>query len=172
MIDWEQILAVHGPTVWRTAYRLLGQHADALDCYQETFLAAYRAAGRQPIGHWPSFLISLATRRAIDRLRQRGRSRRWLTSLDGLPEPVAQDDSPIDHAQRAERIDEVRSLLAELPDKQAVVFWLSCVEGIPHRKISAELQISPGEVRVLLHRSRARLRAALEHRLPDSWRSQ
>ncbi len=171
MVDWNRILAEHGPAVWRTVYRLLGQHADALDCYQETFLAAYRSVGRGPVAHWPSFLTSLATRRAIDRLRRRGRFHRLFASLDDVSEPVAPGDSPVEHAQGAERLDEVRGLLAGLPEKQAEVFWLSCVEGMPHGDICEQLRISAGEVRVLLHRARARLRSALEHRLPDSWRN-
>ena len=44
MTDWRTILAEHGPAVWRTVYRLLDHHADALDCYQDTFLAAWRYA--------------------------------------------------------------------------------------------------------------------------------
>ena len=171
MIDWDEILAAHGQAVWRTAYRLLGQHADALDCYQETFLAAYQSARRETVAHWPSFLVSLATCRSIDRLRRRGRSQRLFTPLGDVPEPVGRDVSPMEHAQRAERLDEVRGLLAELPAKQAEVFWLSCVEGMPHREISDQLGITVGQVRVLLHRARTRLRAALEPRLPESWRN-
>jgi DNA-directed RNA polymerase specialized sigma24 family protein len=73
MIDWGAILAEYGSTVWRTVYRLLDHHDDALDCYQETFLAAFRFAHAQTIADWPAFLVKLATRRAIDRLRQRYR---------------------------------------------------------------------------------------------------
>ena len=75
MTDWPLILAEHGVTVWRTVYRLLDHHADALDCYQETFLAAWRFAEREPVANWRSFLVSLAMRRAMDRLRQRYRDR-------------------------------------------------------------------------------------------------
>ena len=64
MVDWNQILAAHGPAVRRTVYRLLGQHAAALDCYQETFLAAYRSVEHRPVAHWRTFLTCLATRRA------------------------------------------------------------------------------------------------------------
>ena len=71
MTDWPSILAEHGAAVWRTVYRLLDHHADALDCYQETFLAAWRFAQREPVVEWRPFLVSLATRRATDRLRQR-----------------------------------------------------------------------------------------------------
>lgn len=171
MPDWNDILAAHGPAVWKTVYRLLGHHADALDCYQETFLAAYRSVEREPVAHWPSFLTSLATRRAIDRLRQRGRSRKRLASLDDIAEPVGGVDSPVELAEVAERRKEVRSLLAGMPDKQAEVFWLSCIEGLPHAEIGARLQIREGAVRVLLHRARTRLRVALEPRLPGSRRS-
>jgi len=171
MVDWNQILAAHGPAVWRTVYRLLGQHADALDCYQETFLAAYRLAELRPVAHWPTFLTCLATRRAIDGLRQSGRSRRLFTTLAGVPEPASEGESPVQHAQRAEQLDEVRALLAELPEKQAEVFWLNYIEAMQPLEIANHLEISPGEVRVTLHRARTRLRSALEPRLPDSWRN-
>ena len=40
MIDWEGIVREHRPAVWRTAHRLLGNRADADECFQETFAAA------------------------------------------------------------------------------------------------------------------------------------
>ncbi len=55
-------MAEHGDAVWRTVYRLLDHHADAQDCYQETFLAAWRFAQREPVAEWRPFLVSLATR--------------------------------------------------------------------------------------------------------------
>ncbi len=153
--------------VWRTVYRLLGRHDDALDCYQETFLAAYRASSGRPVEHWPSFLATLAARRAIDRLRSRVRQRAQFAPLDDVPEPVDAGDSPVDLAEGSERLEQVRILLAALPPKQAEVFWLACVEDLPHRAIADQMQIGAGEVRVLLHRARARLRAALGPCLPD-----
>jgi RNA polymerase sigma-70 factor (ECF subfamily) len=55
----------------------------------------------------------------------------------------------------------VRCGMAELPEKQAEVFWLSCLEGLSNHQIAARMQIPPGEVRVLLHRARTRLGAIL-----------
>ena len=52
MTDWPAIVRRHGPTVWRTAYRLLNDHADAADCFQETFLSALEMSRRQKV---PSF---------------------------------------------------------------------------------------------------------------------
>jgi len=162
MIDWQLIVAEHGATVWRTVYRLVDHHADALDCYQETFLAAWRYAERQQVADWNSFLISLATRRAMDRLRQRYRERNRVIAIDRLPEPSSEAECPVRHAGAKELMDRVCEGMAELPDKQAQVFWLSCIEGISHQQISDRMEIPPGEVRVLLHRARTHLGAVLD----------
>lgn len=161
MVDWPKVVEAHGPAVWRTVYRLLGHPADAWDCYQETFLAAYHAEGREAVRHWPSFLVSLATRRAMDQLRRRHRSRARFAPLDSVAEPEAAGLTAIDQVQGAERLGQVRALLARLPEKQAMVFWLSGVEGMTNPAIADQLQIPPGEVRVLLHRARARLQRLL-----------
>ena len=157
MIDWASILAGHGSRVWQTVYRLLDHDADARDCYQETFLAALQLAEPEGIGDWSSFLVVLATRRAMDCLRQRYRFRTRCVAIDAVPEPSGEADNPIQQAQANELMNRVRRGLAELPEKQAEVFWLSCLEGLSHHQIAARMQIPPGEVRVLLHRARTRL---------------
>ena len=167
MVDWDQIVELYGALVWRTAYRLLGRHDDALDCCQETFLAAYRASERGPIANWEAFLTSVATRQAIDRLRQRTRLRLRFSSLADAPEPIAAACTPSEQAQEEERFEQVRQLLGGLPPKQAQVFYLSCIEELRHSEISREMQISGVEVRVLLHRARVRLRAALKESSPE-----
>src|SRR5262249_51744031 len=136
MIDWGAILAEHGSTVWRTVYRLLDHHEDALDCYQETFLAAFRFSQSQTIEDWSSLLVSLAARRAMDRLRQRYRSGRRSIPMDTIPEPASELNGPIQEARARELMERVREGLTELPEKQAEVFWLSCLEGLSHQQIA------------------------------------
>jgi RNA polymerase sigma factor (sigma-70 family) len=162
MIDWAKILAEHGSAVWRTVNRLLNHHADALDCYQETFVAAWRFSEQKPVVDWHSLLASLATRRAMDRLRQRYRLRRHSRALDRIPEPSSEVPSPPDVAEGTELMERLRSAMTDLPEKQAEVFWLSCLEGLSHQQIAERMQISSGEARVLLHRARTRLGAALD----------
>ncbi|MGL4461340.1 MAG: RNA polymerase sigma factor [Planctomycetia bacterium] len=158
MTDWAAIVAEHGPRVWRTAFRVLNRHADAHDCYQEAFLAALKIAPADP-ADWGRILTCLATRKAIDRLRARVRSDRT-GSLDAAPEPAAADD-PAEPLHLAELVDRLRAAVAELPKKQAEVVWLSCMEELTHQEIADQLRISTGEVRVLLHRGRQRLRKQL-----------
>jgi RNA polymerase sigma-70 factor, ECF subfamily len=167
MVDWAALLAEHGPRVWQTAFRILKHHADAHDCYQDAFLAACQIAPRHP-ADWGRILTCLATRKAIDRLRARTRSART-EPLDAAPEPST-DDDPAQPVRLAELVDRLRAGLAGLPGKQAEVVWLSCVEGLTHREIADQLRIPTGEVRVLLHRGRQRLREHLAPDLTDTWR--
>jgi DNA-directed RNA polymerase specialized sigma24 family protein len=76
MADWQEILNREGAAVWRTVYRILGDRADAEDCYQETFLAALEVSRHEAVRSWPALLRRLATTKSVERLRQRCRRRR------------------------------------------------------------------------------------------------
>jgi RNA polymerase sigma-70 factor (ECF subfamily) len=158
--DWEGIVERDGPAVWRTVYRLLGRRADAEDCFQETFLAALRLWERQPVRHPRAALQRLATARAMDHLRRRYRASAHSgpCSWDSLPHP---GPSPPQSAAAQELSQRLRDALALLPGKQADVFCLYALEGWAYVEIATELGIAADSVGVLLHRARARLRAAL-----------
>jgi RNA polymerase sigma-70 factor (ECF subfamily) len=98
----------------------------------------------------------------MDRLRQRYRDRGRVIAIDSLREPSSEAECPVQHASAKELMDRVREGMVELPDKQAQVFWLSCVEGLSHEQISDRIEIPAGEVRVLLHRARTKLSAVLD----------
>lgn len=159
MTDWDSILRDHGPTVWRTAYRLLGNRADADDCFQETFVAAVRSERRQTVRNWSALLQTLATSRAVDRLRQRYRTR-------------AADDSAIDFvagnaldpllvAENAELSEQLRRALSRLKEEQARVFCLHALSGWSYQEIGQELSMSSSAVGVTIHRAKLRLREIL-----------
>ncbi len=78
MTDWETVVGQHAGIVQRTVYRLVGNHADAWDCIQETFLEAVKIDRREPVRNWPALLRHLATVRALGLLRVRSRQRRNL----------------------------------------------------------------------------------------------
>ena len=162
MTDWESIVTQYGPKVWRTAYRVLSDHADALDCYQETFLSACRSPPRAAVIDWgrvPDDPRRPAGHRPAPGSRAgevpHGRART-------LPDPAGSRPRPgRSRRRRRSSMARVRAALAGLPDRQAEVLWLSCVEGMPHDRIAAELRTTPGAVRLLLHRARAGLAATL-----------
>jgi RNA polymerase sigma-70 factor (ECF subfamily) len=56
--------------------------------------------------------------------------------------------------------------LAELPARQRAVVELRDVHGLDAQEVCQVLDLTPANQRVLLHRARARLRAALEEAVP------
>jgi RNA polymerase sigma-70 factor (ECF subfamily) len=160
MPDWQEILARDGGAAWQTAYRLLGNRADADDCFQEACLAALRLSGRENVQNWRALLQRLASLRAMDHLRARHRACRrqqfgqWDEVTDVLP-------APIQNAQEAELADELRLALSRIPPKQAETFCLHCIEDWSYEEIARHSHISVTAVGVLLHRARKRLRDLL-----------
>ncbi len=150
----------HGPAVWQTAYRLLANHSDAADCFQETFLAAFEIACREPVRNVPGLLVRLATTRAIDRLRQRTRQEQRRTDSNDC-EPVGTRPDPLDQAQTNELASQLREQIGLLPPQEARVFCLRYLNDMSYRQIARELNIAINVVGVSLYRAKARLRAAL-----------
>jgi len=157
--DWQTIVTECGPLVWRTAYRLLGNHADAADCFQEAFLAALELSRRQSVRNMPGLLVRLATTRAIDRLRQRLRQEQWRTEdPDG---DGTGSSSPADLVQAEELVGQLREAIGELPVQEAKVFCLRYLSDMSYRQIASQLGIGINVVGVALYRAKARLREAL-----------
>lgn len=157
MPDWADILSRDGKAVWRTAYRLLGSHADADECFQEAFLAALEFSRREPVRDWRALLQRLATARAIDRLRSKRRQVKfqYVADWDAIRGPAS---APSRIAEDAELAEGLRSLLVQLPARQAEVFCLHCLEEWSYQEVAEHMAISVDSVGVLLHRARARLR--------------
>ena len=157
--DWQTIVTECGPLVWRTAYRLLGNHADAADCFQETFLAALELSRRQPVRNMSGLLVRLATTRAIDRLRQRGRQE--YRQGEGQESDETGRRGPADEVQAQELVGELREAIRRLPAQEAQVFCLRYLSEMSYRQIAGQLGIGINLVGVALYRAKARLREAL-----------
>jgi len=150
----------HGPAVWQTAYRLLANHNDAADCFQETFLAAFEIAGREPVRNVPGLLVRLATTRAIDRLRQRNRLEQRRAESNDC-EQTSNKPDPLDQAHTNELASQLREQIGRLPPQEARVFCLRYLNEMSYRQIARELNVAINVVGVSLYRAKARLRAAL-----------
>ena len=102
MTDWEAVVSQHVEIVRRTVYRLVGNHADAWDCIQETFLEAVKIDRREPVRNWPALLRHLATARALDLLRVRCRQRSRCGPEADPAQAISREPGPSSHAE-AER---------------------------------------------------------------------
>jgi len=162
VIDWQLIVKKHGPAVWQTAYRLLGNYTDAADCFQETFICALEVSQHQRVRSFPALLARLATARAIDRLRRRFANPQVCAGAADLAAVPDISFDPQQQAQMHELVVRLRKSLAQLPPQEAQVFCLRYLNDMSYRRIAKELGIKANAVGVLLHRAKKKLRDLLE----------
>ena len=168
MTDWQDIVHQHSPLVWQTAYRILGDPVDAADCFQDTFLAALVVSRREPVHNWAALLRQLTTRRALDRLRQRLSETNRRESLTNLSDIPSASPGPESRVENEELLDELRRALAQMPEQQAEVFCLRCLDELEYDEIAKQLSMKSGTARVLYHRARERLRELLAFLVTDT----
>lgn len=159
VIDWQRIIEKHGPAVWQTAYRLLGNRTDAADCFQETFICAPELSRRQRIRGFSALLRRLATTRAIDQLRRRFRRSHCEAVSNAVP---SANTGPAQMAQQQELIARLRESLTQLQPQEAQVFCMRYLNDMSYRQIAKALDIKTNAAGVLLHRARAKLRKSFE----------
>ncbi|MET8841654.1 RNA polymerase sigma-70 factor [Streptomyces rubiginosohelvolus] len=153
-----EIFEEHRPVLTGVAYRMLGRVADAEDVVQETWLR-WSAAPREDVREPRAFLVRIATRLAIDRLRHL-RSRRETYPGTWLPEPVVTDfgPTPPDTAERAVLAESVSLavlvVLESLSPLERAVFVLREAFGFPYAEIAAALDRTEAAVRQLAGRAR------------------
>jgi RNA polymerase sigma-70 factor (ECF subfamily) len=160
-LDWKQTIEQHGPAVWKRIFRIVGNEADASDCFQEVFLKAVKTSRQQAIQNMGGFLSLAATRCAIDCLRRRRKLPLFSTDVaDDLPDFSCSVD-PSGSLRNGELTEALRSGLARLPAPQAEAFALLVFEELSYRQIADHMRIRENHVGVLINRARGRLRELL-----------
>lgn len=79
--------------------------------------------------------------------------------------PAHWSDLPDERLLARSTFELVRAIACELPENQRRVFVLRDIEGWSSGEVCTLLEVTEGNQRVLLHRARSRVRAALEDRL-------
>jgi RNA polymerase sigma-70 factor (ECF subfamily) len=164
---FESLLDQSYKQAFNLAMRLTGNHAEAQDLVQETYVRAYRFFNRYdrslPFTNWIYRIMSNAH---IDSVRRRGRLKTTsfeqttalgtstieVADLNSTPDRQMLDDMMGEHVQKA--------LMTMTPDFRTAVL-LADVEGLAYEEIAEVMNTSVGTVRSRIHRGRKQLRAFL-----------
>jgi RNA polymerase sigma-70 factor (ECF subfamily) len=158
------------PALYRVAFTMLRNQADAEDVTQETLLRALRKLQSfRSEARFSTWLISIAMNEARGQLRRR--KVRPLasaeSSLDGparSPELLVRDqrESPLDRLAQAELRALLRGAISKLPPIYKAVLQLRILDEQSIRATAQTLKWSEGAVKVRLHRARRLLRRHLK----------
>jgi RNA polymerase sigma-70 factor (ECF subfamily) len=167
-----QALDRDGDRLYGLALRVTGDRDLAADVVQDAFRAALEHAGEfrgeSAVTTW---LYRIVFNRAVDLLRRRRRDDQLPDDPDELARtlPITQSNIaplPDDLLERQETRAVVDRALEELGPRQRAVFELHEVEGRSTAEVAEVLGLTPGAVRVSLHRARLTLRAKLAALVP------
>ncbi len=135
---------------------------EAEDAVQDTLLTIHRARGSynaaRPFRPW---LVAIAERRALDRVRSRGRRAGREVAIDAAGEIASEDrgaDAMLD-AQRAAAT--LREAVQGLPASQRTALGLTKIEDLTLAEASRRSGISVGALKVATHRAIGALRRRL-----------
>jgi RNA polymerase sigma-70 factor, ECF subfamily len=145
------------PGLFAFAYRAVRQREEAEDLVQDTWISALRTVpsfeGRSSLRTW---LVSILRRRIADRYRRERASEELQEerfAIDGsAPEQRLGDHEAASLATAA---------MAELTELERQAVLLCDVQDMDRDEASEKLGVTRGHLRVLLHRGRHKLEAAL-----------
>ena len=162
---FREIVEAHSRTVFRLAYRLMGNEEDAEDVVQETFLKAYsgltRFEGSSEVATW---LHRIASNCAIDALRRRrsrpGDRSGWeeTPAADVLAASIADPETAAWGSEVERRM---RESLTVLSPMERAAFTLRHFEGRSIAEIGRVLGLKTNATKNCVFRAVAKLRREL-----------
>jgi RNA polymerase sigma-70 factor, ECF subfamily len=156
---FEQLMNRYRQPAYGIALGLTGNHDDAMDAVQKSFLRIHRSLGRfrleEPFFPW---LYRIVRNTALNQRRDEKRHQgdlplEWVTRPDDAPDALAA-------AEASDLRERLGQAIAELPRELREVFVMYHFEGLKYREIAAAMGIPLGTVMSRLHAARLRLRPA------------
>ena len=172
--EMDKVLSRCRPSFFISAYRFLGDAADAEDAVQDALLSAYKHLdqfrGQAKMSTWLTAIVSNSARMLLRR-----RPRKIHVSLD---EPIGEDQaysmseqladrgpSPEDECRNSELHARLRQLVTQLSPPLRKTFQLRDLDGLTTSEAAHILGVADGTVKAQLARARAKLRRLMRRAL-------
>ena len=175
-LSFDEVFAQHRHIIFQLAYRVLGDHDDALELSQEVFLTVFRKLhtfrGESSLKTW---LYRITLNKAANRLRWwKVRRKGQSVSIEGMNHSALMTlNLATSHGIRTpeqsvigrEVAEGFQQCLLKLPLKYRLVVVLRDIQGLAYEEIASATGISIGTVKSRLARAREQLREMLDRYL-------
>lgn len=165
---FEELVRRFRKKIYSVAYQALGNHLDADEVVQETFVRIYNKRKElKDVRYFTSFIIRIATNYSIDLLRKKKFQSALPDDTTTLPGKIQIDlaekvSTPADELDRKEIMEEIEQALAQLPPRQRLTAILHDIEGYTKAEIARSFDCPEATVRSNLHIARNKLKKILK----------
>lgn len=166
---FNELVKLFEKRIYAHAYQMLGNHTEAGEVLQETFVRLVKNISRlKTDANFPSFVFKIATNYCIDIIRKRQRkfvnvddqefeeSGRFQLELSrSIP-------TPEDEQENKQLLELINAAIAELPPKQRATIILHDVDGYSKEEIAQMMDCPQATVRSNLHIARSKVKQKLK----------
>lgn len=159
---FEELVLRYRASAVAFAVRYTQDHYLAEDLAQEAFARLYLKRYQfHTDGSFRAYFYRILRNVCIDHYRQHSRT----TEVELHTSQIVQHNTPETIAISQEKSGLVRRLLASLDERYRTAIYLQQFEGMSYQEIAAAMNISTGQVRMLLYRGRKKLKKLIEREL-------
>lgn len=145
--------------LFRVACRITSDASEAEDVVQEVFIKVWDLRAEwskyQNLQGW---VMQLVKNKSIDKTRSKHRK---TSDLEGVYNMPQHGKSPEQTAVLSDAMQQIKSLMTNLPEKQRLIMELRDFDDMTYQEIADELDIPLNHVKVNLSRARKTIRDAL-----------
>ena len=148
--------------VYWTVRRILGNHEDADDVAQETFVTCWQKLDYfREDANFFTWLYRISVNAALGHLRRQ--KVKQLVNIDSVNSPFEDEDMRSDgYLLDHERTTAIEAAIQALPPQQRVVFCMRYYDGLKYEEISAMLGKSTGTLKANYHHAIKKLEESLK----------
>lgn len=145
--------------LFRFALSINSDRAEAEDVVQEVFIKIWNNRSHlSQIGNLEAWCMKLTRNQAIDKLRSKHKRTRQME--DGF-DISSQEPTPYAMTATRDQFEQVKQLIAQLPEKMRLVIQLRDIEEMSYKEISDILEMPVNQVKINLFRARKQVRTQM-----------
>ncbi len=166
-LAFRSLIEKYKSLVYNTVFRLVGNHSDAEDIFQDVFLQIYKSCqfvkNEDDLTLW---IYKIAYHKSISFLRKRNLAKAGNhpenENFTSISEKNYIDlNTPARKLEQKEAITFLFKCIDELPENQKTVLLMHKFEGYSQKEICEKLKLSPTSVESLMYRAKKNLKQRL-----------
>ncbi|MBC9934935.1 RNA polymerase sigma factor [Chitinophaga qingshengii] len=162
---FQQLLYAYSDRLGAFVYKLTHSREVAQEIVQDTFIKVWHKRATLPeVGHAGKYLFIIARNLTYNHIRDQARM--TLKYQDWLQDMENSDATPGDDEGLAQYLPVIEQAVSQLPPQQRKVFELVRKQGLSHKQIAEQMQLSPESVKKYRKLALQFIREYVRHRVP------